>query len=50
MIEDVPHAYIDYLMHLFENNTFSEAGSSELVKEQSTYMLFRDMLEELEGI
>ena len=35
----MPHAiyiynYIDYLMHLFENFFSSEAGSSELVKEQ----------------
>lgn len=28
---------------------FSEAGTSELKKEQSTYMLFKDLLEELEG-
>ena len=29
---------------------FSESGSSDLVKEQGTYIHFSDFLEELEGI
>ena len=36
-------------MHLFEKRVFSESGSSELVKEQATFMQFSDLLEELEG-
>ena len=41
--------YIDQLMHVFEKRVFSESGSSELVKEQVTFMQFSDLLEELEG-
>ena len=29
---------------------FSEAGTNELQREQGTYMMFKDLLEELEGI
>jgi hypothetical protein len=39
----------DKLMALFEHRVFSQQGSSEHVKEQATYMLFSDFLEELEG-
>lgn len=41
--------YLDRVMSLFKNKVFSESGSSELKAEQATYMLFRDLLEELEG-
>lgn len=37
------------LMALFGNRAFSEKGSNEHVREQATYMLFSDLLEELEG-
>ena len=36
-------------MGLFQFRMFSEAGTSELHKEQATYMHFRDLLEELES-
>ena len=40
----------DKLMCLFKNRVFSQNGSSELVKEQATYIFFSDFLEELEGM
>ena len=36
-------------MSLFGIKSFSEAGTTELRKEQATYMMFRDLLEELDG-
>ena len=38
------------VISLFEVKVFSDAGSSEFVKEQATYIFFTDLLEELEGI
>lgn len=39
----------DNVIGLFGKKVFSEAGTSELKKEQSTYMMFKDLLEELES-
>ena len=36
-------------MGLFEKKVFSEAGTNELQREQTTYMMFKDLMEELEG-
>ena len=38
------------IMGLFETKVFSEAGTTDLQKEQATYMMFKDLLEELEGM
>ena len=41
--------YNDFdIMGLFE--VFSEAGTNDLQKEQATYIMFKDLLEELEGM
>ena len=40
----------DDIMALFEKKIFSEAGTNELKREQATYMMLKDLLEELEGI
>ena len=37
-------------MRLFGNKVFSEAGTNDLRREQTTYILFKDFLEEMEGI
>ena len=37
-------------MRLFGNKVFSEAGTNDLRQEQTTYILFKDFLEEMEGI
>ena len=37
------------LVDLFVNKKFSECGSAAYVKEQETYMFFRDLMEEMEG-
>ena len=39
----------DDIMSLFGIKSFSNAGTTELKKEQATYMMFKDLLEELEG-
>ena len=39
---------IDSLLALLENKSFSPAGSTANVKEQNTYMFFKDLLEEIE--
>ena len=36
------------MVNLFTEKVFSEAGSSSFEKEQSTYVFFRDVLEEYE--
>ena len=41
--------FIVELMKMFEMKTFSEPGSSEFTKEQTTYIFFRDLLEEMES-
>ena len=41
--------FLEKLINLFKKRVFSDIGSSQLVKEQATYMLFTDLLEELEG-
>ena len=46
----IPPLHVDKLMGLFEKRVFSDEGTSELAKEQSTYIHFSDLLEELEGI
>ena len=38
------------IVDLFEDKVFSERGSSSFEKEQTTYIFFRDMLEEIEGM
>lgn len=38
------------LVGLFENKVFSQQGSKEYSKEQATYMLFKDLLDEMEGM
>lgn len=38
------------LLGLLSTRVFSECGSLQHGKEQDTYVLFRDFLEELEGI
>ena len=40
----------DDIMALFEKRIFSEAGTNELKREQATYMMYKDLLEELDGI
>ena len=40
----------DDVMRLFGNKVFSEAGTNDLRQEQTTYILFKDFLEEMEGI
>ena len=37
-------------MRLFGNKVFSEAGTNDLRREQTTYILFKYFLEEMEGI
>ena len=37
-------------MSLFRTKVFSEEGSNERRKEESTYIMFRDLVEELEGM
>jgi hypothetical protein len=37
------------LVGLFEKKVFSQQGSTEYSKEQATYMLFKDLLDEMEG-
>ena len=37
-------------MRLFGNKVFSEAGTNDLRQEQTTYIQFKDFLEEMEGI
>lgn len=39
----------DYILDLFANKVFSEAGSIALTNEQATYIFFRDILFEAEG-
>jgi len=39
----------DCVMALFGNKVFSEVGTNQLRMEQATYMMFQDLLEELEG-
>ena len=38
------------LVGLFEKKVFSQQGSTEFCKEQATYMLFKDLLDEMEGM
>ena len=38
------------LVGLFESKVFSQQGSTEYSKEQATYMLFKDLLDEMEGM
>ena len=40
----------DDFMTLFVNKVFSEAGTNDLRREQTTYIQFKDFLEEMEGI
>ena len=40
----------DCVLALFGNKVFSEAGTNHLRMEQATYMMFQDLLEELEGM
>ena len=42
--------HAEKMITLLEKRTFSENGSSQLVKEKTTYIHFCDLLEELEGI
>ena len=38
------------IIGLLEKKVFSDRGSTEFTKEQATYLLFKDLLDELEGI
>jgi hypothetical protein len=43
------HFLLVMIVDLFEEKVFSERGSSSFEKEQTTYIFFRDLLEEIEG-
>ena len=38
------------VLSLFATKTFSDKGSNERVKEEGTYIMFKDLLEEYEGM
>ena len=40
----------DILLRLFVNKRFSGKETSAFKREESTYMLFRDMVDDIEGI
>ena len=42
--------HADIILDLFKNKMFSNQGSSQLQREQTTYVFFRDLLYEVEGI
>ena len=46
---DMPHYLTEFLLKLLAKKVFSESGSISLVKEQSTYVFFRNLLDEVEG-
>ena len=52
IIHSVSNNYllIDGLLDIFDNKMFSDQGSSQLLREQATYVYFRDLWYEAEGI
>ena len=44
------YVFTDDIMSLFGIKVFSEAGTNQLKMEQATYIMFQDLLEELEGM
>ena len=42
--------FTEILLALFATKRFSNKNTSEYKKEESTYMMFRDMIDDFEGI